>query len=327
MNDQNPPLNHENNGPLIDFHHRAASTTWEPIRVVGSEQSPEQASSIVWAWFKPQGIQNQLTISIPPETFQAADQEQPLTLLQLLQSVQIHVEQLATLSLFGSPIEIACQDHPVLHQAIQPPETGTDPCIHIIITTGPEPEATICESPSSEVGAVSGGMIDEGIKKRFRAIETDWSSVQQIESQLKVLRKQLDGLLGRLNSLNRDLSPEENLHADRMDIRDWQDARRWLRDMASRVSRYLKEHDIGTTSNAGIRIRLTQIYQQFVVPETPFEGIEQIQHEFEAYRKLIQNLMQAMSATHGTAKTDGEQRALQVLRRIAAKTRAARVRK
>ncbi|MBL4885572.1 MAG: hypothetical protein JKY95_13700 [Planctomycetaceae bacterium] len=331
MNESSPPSHSENQPPAFAFHRRPASTAWEPIPLVCDQATaPSQSSgpsSIVWAWFKPQGMANQLTISIPPETFQATIASQPITLLQLLNAVQIDVDQLVMLSVFGNPIETSCKDHPVLHQPINSPGAVADPSIHFVLANATGAPTATPAVASPETANVSGGLIDDSLGTLFRSIEMDWTAIQHIESKLKALRKQLDGLFGRLNVLNRDLNPEENQHASQLEIRSWQDARRWLRDMSSRVSRYLKEHDIGMTSNAGNRQRLAQIHQQFITNKTPFEGIKQVQHEFEAYRKLIQNLMQSMSATQASAQVDGVQRAQQVLSQIAAKSRAARTRK
>jgi len=316
MNDQNLSLNEGSSREAAGFNQRAASTNWEPISLSGS-LGP---TSIIWAWFKPQGVPNQLTMTIPAETFQEHASGNHLTLLGLLNEIPIEVSQLARVSLFGTPIEISCQDHPAIHQPILPPGAGIDPHIHLIIAG----EATTVVGNVAESSSVSS---DDRVKNLRRAIELDWNAVRGMETQLKILRKQLVALLTRLNSLNRDLSPEENLHSDSLDVREWQDARRWLRDMSSKMTRYLKEYDIGMTSSAGNRHRLNQIYQQFIVTGLPLEGIEQIQHEFEAYRRMAHNLMQGMSSSHAIAKTEGEQRAQQVLRKIAVKTRAARIRK
>ena len=333
MNDQTLPIQPESQQASVDFNHRPPSVSWEPIPVLNEASSHSALVSgspiIVWAWFKPQGIPNQLIVSIPQETYQAAAQGLQLTVLQILNAVQIEVGQLASLSIFGMPVEISGRDHAVLHQVISPPGLERDPYL-LIFTAGTSAVMTPAVAgsvQSPESAGVVGGLVDDRIAQIFRSIETSWIAIRQIESKLKSLRKQLDGLLSRLNGLNRDLSAEECTHADSMDLRAWQDARRWLRDLGSRISRYLKEHDIGLTSNAGSRQRLLQIYEQFVVSTTPFEGIEQVQREFDAYRKMVQNLMQSMSSAQASAQSDGEQRAQQVLRQIAAKARAARTKR
>ncbi len=79
----------------------------------------------------------------------------------------------------------------------------------------------------------------------------------------------------RINSLNRDMSPEETRGSDSQDKRDWQEARRWLRDVSGRVGRFLKDHVVGMTSNAGKRNSFEAIYQQYVIPRRSFDGLTQ----------------------------------------------------
>jgi hypothetical protein len=137
-------------------------------------------------------------------------------------------------------------------------------------------------------------------------------------------RQQLLGLQQRITSLNRDLSPEQRASADSLDKRDWHDARRWLRDAASSISRDLRDHDIGITSGAGARTRFERIYMDFVTPRRPFAGLVQVQKEFEAHRRTTQNLLSSMQQTLTNAARDGEHRAQQVLTRIVGKMRGSR---
>ena len=102
---------------------------------------------------------------------------------------------------------------------------------------------------------------------------SDWQSLLAMETQLASVRKQLGAIQGQLQSLNRDLNPDEKLVADNQDKKDWQDARRWLRDSLATVSRWIRDHDIGMVSAAGNRNRFEQVYREHVVPNKPFPGI------------------------------------------------------
>lgn len=134
-------------------------------------------------------------------------------------------------------------------------------------------------------------------------------------------------MINRLNALNRDLTPEENLHGDSKDRNDWQEARRWLRDLTHRVTKYLKEHDIGETSGVGKRQWFEQTYQQFIAPRQQFDGLQPAQREFETYRKKLQTLLINMTNACSSAANDGERRAKAVLSKIAVKTRAAKAKR
>jgi hypothetical protein len=158
-------------------------------------------------------------------------------------------------------------------------------------------------------------------------MEADWNSSQQLEQQLASAAKQLNATLLRINSLNRDMSPEESRSSDSQDKRDWQEARRWLRDVSSRVSRFIKDHMVGMTSDVGKRSSYESIYQQYVVPRRQFDGLTQSAREFESYRKTLQSLLNNMTTANTSAVQDGERRAQQVLTRVSAKIRNSRAKR
>jgi hypothetical protein len=156
------------------------------------------------------------------------------------------------------------------------------------------------------------------------AIDSCWSSILQLETRVSSIRKELSSSLARLNSLNRDLSSDERRTCDSKDLQDWNDARRWLRDSISVLSRSVKEIDVGTTSGAGKRNRFEEIYQKHVVPRIPFADLMQAVNEFESYRKIIQSVLASAQASISKASRDAEQRANSVLNRVAVKMRASR---
>ena len=156
----------------------------------------------------------------------------------------------------------------------------------------------------------------------FQAIEGDWQAIELLDTQLASVRKQLAAQQGKLQSLNRDLSADERVAADTLDKKDWQDARRWLRDCSAQVSRYIRDHDIGFTSAAGKRNLLEQYLRDVVTPRQAAPNLGAIQQEFEMYRKTAQVLLLSMQNASSAASRDGEQRAQQILTRVAAKMRA-----
>ena len=155
----------------------------------------------------------------------------------------------------------------------------------------------------------------------YRSIDSDWQSILGLEVQLDAMCKQMNGLQGRLQSLNRDLSADESAAADNADRRDWQDARRWLRDAGSVTSRLIRDYTIGMVSAAGNRNRFEQIYVQFVVTRQPIPEAESVARDFETHRKAAQTLLLHMQAAYSNASRDAEQRAKQILSRIAGKSR------
>ncbi|HEX4072279.1 MAG TPA: hypothetical protein VHX68_13960, partial [Planctomycetaceae bacterium] len=143
--------------------------------------------------------------------------------------------------------------------------------------------------------------LDAATADIFERIEADWNSSNEIEKDLSRVRKQLVDILGRLKSLNRDLTPPERVHSNNQDKKDWQDARRLLRDATNRAWKYLKAHDIGDTSNAGKRVWFEEIYRKFVAPRQQFDGLMAAARAFELHRKSITQLHGDMSNAYSFA--------------------------
>ena len=296
--------------PRTQFAARPPSSTWERIRFQDSPQS------FVWAWFKPSHVPLGLVLVIPDETFQTLPRLDQLTMRKLLTVTGIDPQSVSMWSLYGAGYDSLLGTSPFLDQAIPAPVPGVDRNIVVCI----HPPAAIILPPMSMPVLAQPSPPTE----LYERIGTDWNASLHLEKELDTLRKQLAGMSAKLNSLNRDLSPEEFRHADRQDQDDWRDARRWLREASGKLSRFIKECDVGETVYVGKKKWFEQIYEQIVLPRQPFNGLEQVLHEFESHRKSLQTLVNNMRATLSSASQDGERRAQQVLARIAAKANAAR---
>ena len=297
--------------PRTQFAARYPSSTWECFPLVGAPQS------FVWTWFKPTHVPQGLVLSIPDETFQAYANSSGLTLRTLLTSIGLDPICVAMWVAYGVGHDAQGGSSPMLDQPIPPTPPGVDRSIAVYIHP-----PVVVQAPVANI--MSAQAVPASAAELYERIGTDWNSCLQLEKELDSMRKQLSAMAGKLNSLNRDLTPEETLHAARQDQDDWKDARRWLRDAAGKLSRFIKECDVGDTVYVGKKKWFIQIYQQVIIPRAPHPGLEQIRQEFEAHRKTLQTLVNNMRATHSSAGQDGERRAQQVLSRIAAKTASAR---
>ena len=74
-------------------------------------------------------------------------------------------------------------------------------------------------------------------------------------------------------------------------------------------------------------MRFQELHATQVVSRRPFESLTKTQRVFEAYRKMVQSLEIAMNAVLTSARQDGENRARQVLNRIAASVRQAQMKR
>jgi hypothetical protein len=161
----------------------------------------------------------------------------------------------------------------------------------------------------------------------YEHVEQDWRACNDAEKDLSRLRQQLLDMMGRLKTLNRDLTGPERVHSTNQEKKDWQQARRMLRDCTNRLWKCVKAHDIGYTSSAGQRRWFEDTYEKYIAPRRHFEGFLEADRAFGSYRKVVTTLHIEMTNALSIAQLDGERRAQQVLARIAEKIREAGNRK
>ena len=294
---------------LQQFSERPASTTWEIIPLV------DAPSRVIWAWYRPPAAHSGVFIQIPEETFRDAAAGPPLTSRTLAWSIGFDPATVAYWSLYGHSFDGAQGTNPAWDHLLTDPGPISDRTIAFFLAVPViEPQIAVPEFDSGIVGGVD----------LFQRMESDWQASVQLENQLASAALQLKGTFGRVNSLNRDLTSEEFRYADQRDKQEWQDARRWLRDVADRVQRFLKDYQTGDTSIAGKRNHYAYLFDTYVVPRRPFAGLEQAAREFESHRKNLQTLLSNMSMAQNAASQDGERRAQQILSRMASRVRSSR---
>ena len=160
----------------------------------------------------------------------------------------------------------------------------------------------------------------------FNRIEALWKSATQLERQMTGLRQKLSAMQTALGKMDRELAPDERLASDREDRDEWNDTRRWLRDLQSKCHREVKAFDIGMTSSAGGRHYLENIFSTIVEPRVKSSKLSQYRTEFEKHRKDMVSLQRGMVAALTTSAQNGTQRAQRVLGKIARKIREMRAR-
>jgi len=278
----------------------------------------------LWAWFKPAHAPGDVIVRIPDELRPLLDGH--LTMRQVLAALELSPVEIQFWSLQGVVLDPQGGQNPLLDQLLPAPAPWVDSSITIrplppgMPPTGGMPGMANAQPPSN-LKAVPMTAAAESL---LSAMDADWNAILLMETQLTQLRKQLNTAQGRLQAMNRDFTPEERQAADSNDVKNWQDARRFLRDAAGHTSRYIREHDVGVTSAAGQRSRFEDLYKTYLVPRRAFEGMASVQHELEAYRKQVQAFLAKMQTALSNAGTNGEQRAQQVLNRVAAKMRRSR---
>jgi hypothetical protein len=276
----------------------------------------------VWGWFKPPHAPQSVTVHVPDELWPSPDAAL-LTIRRLAAAAGI--EQLLGWTVCGQAFQLDPQTAGYLDAPLPKPPPGADPQIVLwsvpVAAPVPQPMQPAMPAYAGGAGELAPG---EDPGPLFDMIAYYWTSIQQIESDLRRTRMQLEQAMSRLSSLNRDLNSDEALAADSLDKKDWQEARRWLKDCASPLSRSVKEIDVGIISGAGQRGRFEDLYKQFVLPRIPFPGLKQAVIDFEMHNKSAKNVLQAAQVALSKGSSDGERRANAVLQRIAQKVRAKR---
>lgn len=304
---------------------RNPSVAWEPVLLDPSGQFT------FWVWLRPATIPGGLMVAIPGPLFAEPTIAPNLTVRQVVAATGLDPGQVLCWNLGGMNFDAAGGQSPLLDQRLPGPAAGGN--LEISVWMAPPPAASwpaqlpmmpdygqaTMNPPVTALQNVSpqdGQLLD--------AMDSCWNGVVQIEVRVATIRKELASAISRLNSLNRDLSSDERRLCDSKDLQEWSDARRWLRDSISVLSRSVKEIDTGTTSGAGRRHRFEEIHRNHVVPRVPLPGMTQVVNEFETYRKILQNVLASAQANVARAGRDAENRANGVLNRIAAKVRARR---
>ncbi len=298
---------------------------WEPVPLDPS------GLNVAWVWFCPAAIPNGLMIAVPSTLFADPNILPRLTLRQLVVAIGLDAGQILCWAVSGMTFDAAGGMSPLLDQVLPPPATGSnvDVSVWLVPLNQPmwpagAPSVSGFPVPADGQPALAGGMGSEADQRLLAAIDSSWNGIQQLEARVGTIRKELGSIVSRLNSLNRDLSSDERRTCDSKDVQDWSDARRWLRDSLSVLSRSIKEIDVGTTSGAGQKHKFEEVYQKYVLPRIPFSGLAQAVNEFDSYRKTVQNVLASAQANISRAGRDAEQRASSILQRIGAKMRASR---
>ncbi|NQV26831.1 MAG: hypothetical protein HQ518_20965 [Rhodopirellula sp.] len=293
----------------VAFALRPPSANWETV------QLPTNPPRAFWAWFKPQHLPTAIVLQFPPGDGSSAV---PVTPRHLAQILGLDPACVPMCSLFGFSFPGQGGTAPYFDHAITGPPAGADP--NIVFYVDPPPmQATTAYVEPSDCDEHDSEFTADQIEEIFDSMERDWKGSLQSERQLQSLQKQLLDLQVRLGTMNRDLGSDERLYSDRSDQDDWQEARRALRDAATRLARYIKEMDAGETVYAGKKRWFVNIRKSYIIPRITFDGMGSARQEFEVYRSTMQNLVTRMQSAYHHARQEGEVRAQQVLNRIATK--------
>ena len=311
---------------LVAFSHHPPSSQWEPLPL---QRIP---GLVLWAWFRPQQLSTGMLVRVPPELVAVHPAGFPFSLADVLSAAGIDFRQLHSVSVFGTEWQQAAMITPYLAHPVPPVAPGASMEIsvnvmeHSVAAQGVMPVPAAQIAPVDEVAepVASNAAGQDAGALMYDRIDTAWRVSMQMERQMTGLRKKLASTMKTLGKLDRDLGPDERLAADREDRDNWQDARRWVRELSARCHRELKSFDIGMTSGAGKRHVIEKIFKEVIEPRKPSNDLTNIHREFEAYRKDMTNLQKSMTAALQAASQNGTQRSQRILATIRRKIKERR---
>lgn len=293
----------------IPFPQRLASMQWEPLPL------SRLPGVTLWAWYRPQSLPHGVSINVPPQLQAAYPMGLPFTFHDLLMSAGIAFQQFQAVSLYGGPWQPAAVFLGVLNHGV--PVVAAGVLAEIRLTVFEHVPPVIPMPPAEFKNEDSAMNLDETVpatsSQMYDRMESSWKKCIQMERQMTGLRQKLSGTLSSLNKLDRELTPEERLAADREDKDNWEDARRWVRDLASKCHREIKQFDIGMTSSAGHRSSIQSFYEEIIEPRRPCDQLEAHRRDFQVYLKGMTCLQRAMVAAASAASQNGLQRSQRVL--------------
>lgn len=301
----------------VTFFERPASNGWEAVPIPGVD------GVYCWTWFKPQHLPTGIAVAIPPEIVGEVNTPLPFSMFHLVHGVGLPWESLASVSLYGGEWQPAALWHNMAGQFLPAPADPAHAQILLMAqnTMPAVPETHPMTSPPATDARL---MASKASTSQLSRLKNDWKACHGLERHLSGLRQQMSGVLSRLGSLDRDLSPEENLAADSLVRNEWQDARRWIREASSKLHRCIKAHDIGVTSTAGRRSTIQQMYEQTSVNTSEVGDLTTCLHEVELYLRELTNLLSSINTALQGANANGIQRAQRILSKIASQARQKR---
>ena len=304
----------------MKFAQRSPSTGWEPVGLSATGQP------VVWGWFKPVHAPSTVAFNVPLPVWSQPEQAACITIRRLTEAAGL--DALQGWTVFGQNYACDQQTLAYLDLPLPAPPAGVEPLIVLWSPMVAVPPAMPAMLPAGAGGylpaSAAASSVSANAAALFDQMQYHWSGIQQIETELRRARMQLEQAASRLSSLNRDLSADEANSADNNDKKDWQDARRWLRDGAAGLTRSIKEIDVGVVSGAGQRHRFEDLMKTYVQPRVTFPGMEQSAIDFEMFHKSAKNVLNAAQTALSKGGADAERRANAVLQRISIKARARR---
>jgi hypothetical protein len=153
----------------------------------------------------------------------------------------------------------------------------------------------------------------------WQELEVHWKAILAIEANIETVRRNTANLVNELEGLlQATLSIEERTDATRMDITNWERARKRIPFSLPKLNDFV--HRAVWAATAPERKQLETLYKEHIEPQIPFANVASVLNDLEALQKARQTLLAVGHAAHqdGRAIATEAQGALQTLKSNAA---------
>jgi hypothetical protein len=272
----------------VNFSEQPPSKQWAALKYRGEKYAE--------VWFKPEGEPFGLTFRIPQKSFQTPGVGERLTTEILLKTVGIATEEVESWR-HGDLVSHSGMNgsHPELNQPLlQPSQDATDLNIYVSLKRPPEvdiPEES-GENESSEPGVPSA---------KWDELEARWNVILGVETSIDTLRLALDSARLELEAAwNKQLTPEEKLHALNADVAQWTKAKNRVHYVVPKVKEFV--HRATWAMGSPERKKLEKLFEDDVRPEIPVAEISRVPEQLENLLKDRQVLAAQGSSVHQECK-------------------------
>lgn len=268
----------------MNFSEQPPSKQWAALKYRGEKYAE--------AWFKPEGDPFGLTFRIPQKSFQTPAVGQRLTTEILLKTVGIATEEVESWR-HGDLVSHSAMNgsNPELGQPLPPPlQDASYLNIYVSLKRPPQVDAP-SQSSEPEVPA-----------PEWEDLEARWNVILGVESSIDTLRLALDGARLELEAAwNKQLTPEEKLHALNADVAQWSKAKNRVHYAVPKIKEFV--HRATWAVGAPERKKLEKIFDSDAVPDLSAAEMEQVSQQLENLLKDRQVLASQGNSVHLECKS------------------------
>ncbi len=267
----------------MNFSEQPPSKQWAALKYKGEK--------IAEVWFKPEDEPFGLSFRIPRDSFDIPGAGQQLSLENLLRSVGIGTDEVASWRCEGAADADETDSEP---GSPLPKPAGERSGLILFVGVKPPPSETTSSRDESETVQPKSSA-SEIPQEKWQDLEARWRAILGLEANIDALRLRMDTLRVELESaIKKSLTPDERVHALNADVAQWNKAKSRAHFSLPKAREFI--HRATWADGAPEKKRLEEIVKNYIQPQIPFPELHKVPEQIEYLHKLRQVL-----STQGTA--------------------------